>query len=89
MYTLPLGGVLGDGNMNLFIHVDGIRCAGCVNSILGKAEKLGAQRAELDLRTNTLKVLCDEAFDENLLVNEIEHLGYTPILLGKELEELF
>lgn len=74
--------------MRVFIHVDGIRCAGCANAIDQKLRALGAEKVDLDFRTFTAKI--DFPFDDTPdgeMMEVISSLGYQPIYLGKELEE--
>lgn len=76
--------------MRVYLHIDGIHCGGCINAIDQKLTRLGADKVDIDLRTFTAKIdyFNQSEVDENIIVHAIEELGYSPIYLGKEIEEI-
>jgi|GEM_PF-1093708 len=76
--------------MRVYLHIDGIHCGGCLNAIDQKLTKMGADKVDIDLRTLTAKIDYYNQLDvnEQEIVEAIENLGYLPIYLGKELDEI-
>ncbi|MBU0997440.1 MAG: heavy-metal-associated domain-containing protein [Firmicutes bacterium] len=76
--------------MRVYLHIDGIHCGGCINAIDQLLTNLGADKVDIDLRTMTAKIdyFNQSEVDEFKIVRAIEEIGYLPIYLGKELEEI-
>jgi copper chaperone CopZ len=76
-FVPPPGGVKGDKIMDMNIKIQGIHCAGCINSINSKLQGLGVIRFDLDLYTKIAEVIFDEEeLNKEEIIHAINQLGY-------------
>jgi copper chaperone CopZ len=62
--------------MELFIHIEGMRCGGCLNRIERTVRQGGASVFEMDLATNNARIVTDDATVPDMLCQAIRALGY-------------